>query len=80
MTKAAELGHYFSIPPCIVKSSNFQTLVKKVPLAQLLTETDSPWLSPYKDQMNEPAFVAESIKQIAAVKELSEEEVAEQIW
>lgn len=80
MAKGAELGHYFSIPPCIVKSSNFQTLVKKVPLVQLLTETDAPWLSPYQDQMNEPAFVSESIKQIAAVKELSEDEVAAQIW
>lgn len=80
MTKGAELGHYFSIPPCIVKSFNFQTLVKKVPLTQLLTETDSPWLSPYKEQMNEPAFVTESIKQIALVKELSEKEVADQIW
>ena len=80
MTAGAELGHYFSIPPCIVKSSNFQTLVKKVPLTQLLTETDSPWLSPYKEQMNEPAFVIESIKQIARIKELSEEEAAAQIW
>src|SRR3989338_5837843 len=80
ISKGVELGHYFSIPPCIVKSSNFQTLVKKVPLTQLLTETDSPWLSPYKEGMNEPAFVVESIKQIALVKELSEEEVAEQIW
>ncbi len=80
MTKGAELGHYFSIPPVIIKSFNFQTLVKKVPLTQLLTETDAPWLSPYKDQMNEPAFVVESIKQIARIKELSEEEVTDQIW
>ncbi|MDP3698503.1 MAG: TatD family hydrolase [Nanoarchaeota archaeon] len=80
MSKGVELGHYFSIPPCIIKSSNFQTLVKKVPLTQLLTETDSPWLSPYQEQMNEPAFVTESIKQIALVKELSEEAVADQIW
>lgn len=80
MTKGAELGHYFSIPPVITKSFNFQTLVKKVPLTQLLTETDSPWLSPYKEQMNEPAFVTESIKQIARIKELSEEETAKQIW
>ena len=80
MSKGAELGHYFSIPPVIMKSFNFQTLVKKVPLTQLLTETDSPWLSPYQDKMNEPAFVTESIKKIAEIKELSEEEVAEQIW
>ncbi len=80
MSKGAELGHYFSIPPVITKSFNFQTLVKKIPLTQLLTETDSPWLSPYQKQMNEPAFVTESIKQIALVKGLSEEQVADQIW
>ncbi len=80
MTKAIELGHYFSIPPNIVKASNFQTLVKKAPLTQLLTETDAPWLSPFKDKTNEPAFVTESIKKIAEVKKLSEKEVADKIW
>jgi len=80
MTKSIELGHYFSIPPNIVKASNFQTLVKKAPLTQLLTETDAPWLSPYKDKPNEPAFVTESIKKIAEVKKLTEQEVADQIW
>jgi len=80
MTKAIELGHYFSIPPNILKASNFQTLVKKAPLTQLLTETDAPWLSPYKDKPNEPAFVLETIKKIAEVKKLSDKEVADQIW
>ena len=80
MTKAIELGHYFSIPPNIVKASNFQTLVKKAPLTQLLTETDAPWLSPFKDKTNEPAFVTESIRKIAEVKKLSEKEVADKIW
>ena len=80
MTKAIELGHYFSIPPNIIKASNFQTLVKKAPLTQLLTETDSPWLSPYKDKKNEPANVVETIKKIAEVKGISDKEVAEHIW
>ena len=80
MAKGIELRHYFSIPPCIVKSSNFQTLVKKVPLTQLLTETDAPWLSPFPDQKNEPAFVIEAIKKISEIKKLQEEEIAEQIW
>ncbi len=80
MTKAIELGHYFSIPPIITKASNFQTLVKKAPLTQLLTETDAPWLSPFKDKPNEPAFVIESIKKIAEIKSLSEQEVADAIW
>ena len=78
--QAAALGHYFSIPPNIIKSSQFQELVKIVDIHQLLTETDSPWLGPYKEQKNEPAFVMESIKKIAEIKGLSVEETAEQIW
>ncbi len=78
--KAAALGHYFSIPPNIIKASNFQSLVKIVDLQQLLTETDAPWLSPFKEQKNEPAFVMETIKKIADIKELPVEKAAEQIW
>jgi TatD DNase family protein len=80
MTKAIELGHNFSIPPNIVKASNFQTLVKKAPMEQILTETDAPWLGPLKDERNEPANVTETINKIAEVKGLSEEEVAKRIW
>jgi TatD DNase family protein len=78
--KASELGHYFSVPPNILRSHSFQSLVKIVPLTQLLTETDAPYLSPYAEKRNEPAFVTETIKKIAEIKELSEEEVAELIW
>ncbi len=80
MSRAIELGHYFSIPPNIVKASNFQTLVKKCPVTQLLTETDAPWLSPFKDVPNEPAFVTETIQKIAEVKGMSQKDVEEQIW
>ena len=80
MSRAAALGHYFSIPPNIVLSSNFQTLVKKTDLKQLLTETDAPWLSPKKGERNEPANVLLTIKKIAEIKGLSVEETAAQIW
>lgn len=78
--QAAELGHYFSIPTNLIKSDQFQTLIKLVPLTQITTETDGPWLSPYKDQKNEPAFVADAIMKIAEIKAMSVEEVAQQIW
>jgi len=78
--KAAELGHHFSIPPNILRSHSFQTLVKMVDLKQLLTETDSPYLSPYAEQRNEPAFILESIKKIAEIKQITEKEAADRIW
>ncbi len=80
ITKAKELGYYFTVPPSILRIGNFQTLVKKVPLTQLFTETDAPWQSPFKGERNEPAYVLETIKKIAKIKNLSEEEVADQIW
>lgn len=80
ITRAKELGFYFSIPPSMKRVGNFVTLVKKVELNQLLTETDAPWQTPFKGEKNEPAFVLETIKEIAKIKKLTEEEVANQIW
>ncbi|MBI5389841.1 TatD family hydrolase [Candidatus Woesearchaeota archaeon] len=73
-------GWYFSIPPNIVFSSHFQEMVKKLPLSKLLTETDAPYLGPKKGERNEPAFVMETIKQIAMLKSLTEIEVANAIF
>lgn len=78
--KAIDLGYYFSIPPNCVRSQHFQMIIELAPLTQLLTETDAPWLSPFVEKKNEPAFVLESIKIIAKIKDISEEQVAEQVW
>ena len=68
--KIAEAGFYFSIPANVVVSSNLQELVKTIDIRQLLTETDSPLLSPFKGKRNEPAFVAEAVKKIAEIKKI----------
>jgi len=78
--KAAELGYFFSIPPIITRLQHFQTLVEIVPIEQLLTETDSPYLSPTAGERNEPANVQVTIKEIAKIKKIDEEKVAEIIW
>ena len=80
ITRGKELGYYFTVPPSIVKGSNFQTLAKKVGIKQLLTETDAPWQAPVKETINEPANVKIAIKKVAEVLSLSEEEVEKQIW
>lgn len=67
---------YFSIPTNIVRDQHFQKIVKETPLSQLLTETDSPFLSPFKDQRNEPINVKETIKMISKIKNLPELDVA----
>lgn len=80
ITRGKELGYYFTVPPSIMKGSNFQTLAKKVGIKQLLTETDAPWQAPVRETINEPANVRIAVKKIAEVLGLSEEEVENQIW
>ncbi len=75
-----DYGYYFSIPPVIVRSTHFQTLVNNISLSSLLTETDCPYQSPFKDVINEPAYVSETIKMIAQLKKVTIEETEKLIF
>ena len=72
---AVEAGYFFSIPPSIVRSPQKQKLVRRVPLENLLVETDSPVLGPDPAARNEPANARLALEQIAALKGLPVETV-----
>jgi TatD DNase family protein len=76
---ALEAGFFFSIPPSIVRSEQKQRLVKKIPLSNLLLETDSPVLGPTAQGRNEPANAVVAVNKIAELKGVSEEEVIEAV-
>ncbi len=78
--KIIENRWYFSIPCNCVRSHHFQNMIGMVNINQLLTETDAPYLSPYANKRNEPAFVRETIKKIAEIKGFTEEEVERNIF
>src|SRR3989338_2776991 len=78
--KAIDLGYYFTVPTNILKSQHFQMLVSMVEMNKLLTETDSPWMSPKPGSVNEQANVAESIKKIAEIKNLDAKEAENIIY
>jgi len=81
LIKRAELlGFSFSIPAIITRLQHFQILVKQVSLQNILTETDSPYLSPIKGERNEPSYIRETIKVIAKIKNLTEEETEKIIF
>lgn len=63
-------GYHLSFSTIICFSKHHQTLIKDQPLSNILTETDSPYLSPFKGLRNEPSFVEEVIKKIADIKSL----------
>lgn len=78
--KFVELGAYISFSGVVTfkNTEELQRAVKALPLERILIETDAPFLAPipYRGQRNEPAYVVEVAKTIAAIKGLSLEEVA----
>jgi TatD DNase family protein len=78
--RAADIGCFFTVPTSIVRNDHFKELVKAVPISQLFCETDSPFLSPFPGKRNEPAFVIESYKAIAAIKGLDLSETANLVY
>ena len=67
---ALEAGYFFSIPASVVRSSQKRKLVRRVPLENLLVETDSPVLGPDPGGRNEPANAMVSLRAIAEIKEV----------
>jgi TatD DNase family protein len=78
--QAMKMGIYISIagPVTFKNARRLQDIAKLVPLDYLLIETDCPYLTPepHRGHRNEPAYVVEVAKMIAAVKGLPLEEIA----
>ena len=73
-------GWYLTISTSVVRSQQFQFIADYVPITQLFCETDAPYLSPFKEKRNEPAFVIEAYKKIAEIKKMDLNEVINNIW
>lgn len=59
------------------RAENVRGAARRTPLDQCLVETDAPYLAPRpRGGTNEPAFVVETARQLAEVKEVSFEELA----
>lgn len=76
------LGAMISIAGPVTFKNARKTLevAEFVPLDRLLIETDSPYLTPepYRGKRNEPMFVKYTCDQIAKIKNIESEELAEQ--
>lgn len=80
-TQALDLGFHLSFSG-IVTFKNAQTVkdvAQKCPLDRLLVETDAPYLAPvpYRGKQNEPAYVRYVAEEIARLRTLSLDEVAQ---
>ncbi|HWP43521.1 MAG TPA: TatD family hydrolase [Blastocatellia bacterium] len=77
--EAIRLGFYISFSGVVTfkKAEELRDTARHLPIARLLIETDSPFLAPvpYRGRRNEPAYVVETARQIAALRDLSVEDV-----
>jgi TatD DNase family protein len=62
------------------KSDELRAIAQSVPADRILVETDAPYLAPgpYRGKRNEPAFVTETAKVLAATRSISADEIARQ--
>lgn len=75
-------GYYISFTPDIVYETEIQDIAKKVPLTQMMIETDGPWQfeGPFAGKMTHPLMLASVIGKIAGIKEVSESYAAQIIY
>lgn len=65
--------------PVTFKNTNYNQLIERVPIEQLLLETDSPFLAPvpFRGKRNEPSYIRFIAEKISQVKEISVDKLAE---
>ncbi len=76
-----DLGFSLSFTGVVTFAKEYQELVKNIPLERIMSETDAPFVSPapHRGQRNEPSYVIEIVKKIAAIRGEDEEKVSGQL-
>ncbi|MBP5993520.1 MAG: TatD family hydrolase [Candidatus Moranbacteria bacterium] len=65
----------------VKEGSDRDETLRMIPIERMLSETDCPYLAPvpYRGQRNEPAYVAEVVRRIALMQQMTYTEAEEQI-
>jgi TatD DNase family protein len=82
LSKAMEKGYYITEGSPTAYSNGIRDVVKRVPITNLLTETDGPvrfFKPPFDGKRTTPAFIPIVVEAIAEIKKMETADVAEQI-
>lgn len=78
---AMDMGFYISFSGIVTfkNAAALKEVAQQVPLERMLVETDSPYLAPvpYRGKTNQPAYVKHVAEEIARLRGISMEEVAQ---
>lgn len=79
-----DLGFYlsFSGPVTFRKARDLHDVARRTPIERILTETDSPYLSPspWRGKRNEPAYVRLVAERLATLREQPLAQLGQHIW
>ena len=82
--KFVDMGGYISFSGIVTfkNAVEIQEAAKSIPLNQILSETDAPYLSPvpYRGKVNNPQYVIYIAEYIANIRKESREEVINALW
>ena len=82
LSKAVDHGYFISEGPPVAYSNGIREVVRRVPLANFLTETDGPVIYrkiPFNGQLTSPSFIRTVVEAAAEVKQMDVVDVAEQV-
>ena len=81
--RALDLDFYISISGIATfpRAAALREVAAFVPADRLLIETDAPYLAPvpYRGQRNEPAWVLETFRMVAAARQVAEDDLGRQL-
>jgi TatD DNase family protein len=75
-------GYYITEGPPSVFSGGIREAIRRIPLTNLITETDGPvgFRGPFKGKLTTPSFIPTVVEAISELKEKEKNEVADQIF
>jgi TatD DNase family protein len=82
LDRVVDNGYSISEGPPVLYSSGIREIVARVPLANLLTETDGPvryFKAPFDGKQTTPTFIPQVVRAIAELKKMDENDVATQV-
>lgn len=76
-----DLGYTFSFTGVITFARNYDEVIRYIPLDRIMTETDCPFVAPrsHRGKRNEPVYVIEVVKALAAIRGQTEIAVSERV-
>jgi len=81
LSQIVDHGYFITEGPPSLYSSGIREIIRRTPLTNLLTETDSPvqFGGPFKGKMTKPSFIPLVVSAISQIKNKKEEDVADQL-